>query len=52
MIRQIQKTKDGNPIYKIFEGIFIDGHTPQEGKIYYSDGNKGLYFGFHFEFEM
>ncbi len=51
LMRQTGKSKDGSLIYKIFEGIFNEGRTPNEGKIYYSDGSHGLYFGDHIEFE-
>ena len=51
MIKQSSKGPKGIPVFKVFEGIFINGKTPSEGKIYYTDGSHGLYFGEHFEFE-
>ena len=51
MVKQSQKGPKGTPIFKIFEGIFSEGKTPNEGKIYYSDGSNGIYFGEHFEFD-
>lgn len=51
MMKQSQKGPKGAPIYKVFEGVFNNGKTPNEGKIYYSDGSNGLYFGEHFEFD-
>jgi hypothetical protein len=47
MTKMNGRAADGSNIYKIFEGVFEHGRTPNEGKIYYSDLSKGLYFGEH-----
>ena len=39
-----------NEAFKIFEGIFVMGKLPTEGKITYTD--KGdVYYGVHLDFE-
>ena len=46
------KGVDGRELYKVFEGIFEHGKRPTEGKITYSDGTKGEYYGSHVDFMM
>lgn len=47
----MNKGQDGNTLMKVFKGWFEKGRTPSEGKISYSDGSHGIYFGEHLEFE-
>ena len=45
------KQANGDPIYKVFEGFFESGLVSNEGKIYFTDGSKGDYYGDQKEFD-
>ncbi len=47
IMKTMYKGQDGKPLMKVFEGFFVEGLTPKEGKITYSDGTRGIYFGEH-----
>ena len=46
-MKTMYKAQDGKNLMKLFEGFFVEGITPKEGKITYSDGTRGIYFGEH-----